>query len=81
MQQGACHADALALTAREVAAGLGNLHVEPAGRVHERRDARALERCHEFGVGGVGLGKQEILAQGSCEKVAVSRYERHRLHE
>ena len=75
------HADALALPAGEVGAGLGDAHVESAVRAHEGRDARALERGHEVGIACVGACEQQILAQGAGKEMAVGGHECHGLHE
>ena len=71
VQQGAGHAHALALAARKVGAALVNHHVEPAVGLHKGRHARAVERIHELGIGGVGLGEQQVVAQGAGKQVAV----------
>ena len=62
VQQGAGHAHALALAARKVGAALVDHHVEPAVGLHKGRHARAVERAQKLGIGGVGLGKQQVIA-------------------
>ena len=68
VQQGACHAHALALATRKVGAALVNHHVEPAVGLHKGRHARAAERAQKLGVGGVGLGEQQVVAQGAANR-------------
>ena len=81
VQQGACHAHALALATRKVGAALVNHHVEPAVGLHKGRHARAAERAQKLGVGGVGLGEQQVVAQGAGKQVAVGGHQRDGAHE
>ena len=81
VQQGAGHAHALALAARKVGAALVNHHVEPAVGLHKGRHARAAERAQKLGVGGVGLGEQQVVAQGAGKQVAVGGHQRDGAHE
>ena len=81
MQQGAGHAHALALAARKVGAALVNHHVEPAVGLHKGRHTRAVERIHELGIGGVGLGEQQVVAQGAGKQVAVGGHQGDGAHE
>ena len=81
VQQGAGHAHALALAARKVGAALVNHHVEPAVGLHKGRHARAVERAQKLGVGGVGLGEQQVVAQGAGKQVAVGGHQGDGAHE
>ena len=81
VQQDAGHAHALALAARKVGAALVNHHVEPAVGLHKGRHARAAERAQKLGVGGVGLGEQQVVAQGAGKQVVVGGHQRDGAHE
>ena len=81
VQQGAGHAHALALAARKVGAALVNHHVEPAVGLHKGRHARAVERAQKLGIGGVGLGEQQVVAQGAGKQVAVGGHQGDGAHE
>ena len=81
MQQGAGHAHALALAARKIGAALVNHHVEPAVGLHKGRHARAVERAQKLGIGGVGLGEQQVVAQGAGEQIAVGGHQGHSAHK
>ena len=71
VQQGARHAHALTLTARKVGAAFVNSHVEPAVCLHKGSHARAVKRVQKLGIGGIGLGEQQVFAQGAGEQIAV----------
>ena len=71
VQQGARHAHALTLTARKIGAAFVNRHVESAVRLHKGRHARAVKRVQKLGIGGIGLGEQQVFAQGAGEQIAV----------
>ena len=73
VKEGARHGDALALSAREVAALRGDGHVEPARFADEIEHARAFEGARHLLVACVGLREQEVRPQRSLEKVAVVR--------
>jgi len=81
VQQGAGHAHALALAARKVGAALVNHHVEPAVGLHKGRHARAVECVHELGIGGAGLGEQQVVAQGAGKQVTVGGHQGDGAHE
>ena len=81
VQQGAGHAHALALTARKVGAALVNHHVEPAVGLHKGRHARAVECAQKLGIGGAGLGEQQVVAQGAGKQVTVGGHQGDGAHE
>ena len=81
VQQGAGHAHALALAARKVGAPFVNHHVEPAVGLHKGRHARAVERAQKLGIGGAGLGEQQVVAQGAGKQVAVGGHQGDGAHE
>ena len=81
VQQGAGHAHALTLTARKIGAAFVNRHVESAVRLHKGRHARAVKRVQKLGIGGIGLGEQQVFAQGAGEQIAVGGHQGHGAHK
>ena len=81
MQQGAGHANALALAAGKVGAAFRQLHIEPAVCAHKPSDAAPLENVHKVPVRRIRARQQQIGPQRSCEQMARRGHQRHRAHQ